>query len=60
MVTDIYLLLMLFSLLALVIFFFSMLIRLIKGEDWKEEGKRSFIFFVFAGIFFILFGLTIS
>lgn len=41
MVTDIYLLLMLFSLLALVIFFFSMLIRLIKGEDWKEEGKRS-------------------
>ncbi len=60
MVTDIYLLLMLFSLLALVIFFFSMLIRLIKGEDWKEEGKRSLIFFVFAGIFFILFGLTIS
>lgn len=60
MVTNLFLLSMLISSLAGILFLLSMLIRLIKREDWKEEGKRFLFFLVLTNIFFVMFGLSIT
>lgn len=59
MVSNVLLLLMLFSLFAVLIYSFSMFIRLFKREDWKEEGVRVLIFFALSVLFFVFFGFSI-
>lgn len=60
MASDLFLLSMLFSTLASIIFFVSLLIRLLKKEKWKEEAKKTLGFLVLTIIFFVLFGLSIT
>lgn len=60
MASDLFLLLMLISLLGVGIFVLSALVNLVRRQPVKEEWKRALIFFTLAFVSFILFGLTMT
>lgn len=57
--TDIFLLLVLFTLLGFFIFSVSGIARLLKKEQSKDEWTKVIIFGALSLLFFVLFGLSL-